>query len=250
MTQIPRSGPHPPGRDGTYADIGGRLAAVRRRITAAEREYGRAAGAVALLAVSKGHPPAAVSAAAAAGQQSFGESYVQEAVPKIQALAHQALEWHFIGRLQSNKAKLIGRHFAWVHSLDNLQVAQVLSRHRLAQAPPLSVCIQVNVSGEPQKSGVAPDGVTALAEAVAALPGLALRGLMAIPAPSDDFSEQRRSYALVHERWRQCRDAGLSLDTLSMGMSHDLEAAICEGATMVRIGTAVFGPRLPPGGAR
>lgn len=225
------------------SDIKDRLDAVRRRIAAAEAQYDRPAGSVALLAVSKGQPATAVAAAAAAGQRLFGESYVQEALPKIEALAGEGLEWHFIGRLQSNKAKFIGRRFAWVHSLDNLKAAEALDRHRPAGSPPLNVCIQVNACGERQKSGVAPERVPALAEAVAGLARLRLRGLMTIPVPSDDFSEQRHAFGIVAERWRQCRAAGLALDTLSMGMSRDLEAAICEGATIVRIGTAVFGPR-------
>lgn len=225
-------------------DVKDRLDTVRRRIAAAEVKYQRPAGSVALLAVSKGHPAPAIGAAATAGQRLFGESYVQEAVGKIEALAPRDLEWHFIGRMQSNKAKLIGHHFAWVHSLDNLKAAEALSRHRPAGAARLNVCIQVNASGERQKSGVAPERVMALAEAVAPLAHLTLRGLMTIPTPSDDFAEQQRAFSIVAERWRACRDAGLALDTLSMGMSHDLEAAISQGATVVRIGTAVFGPRL------
>jgi len=225
------------------SDIAARLDAVHRRIAAAESRYGRSAGSVALLGVSKGHPAPALAEAAAAGQRRFGESYVQEALPKIEALASQDLEWHFIGRVQSNKAKQIGRHFAWVHGLDNLKAAEALDRHRPAAAPPLNVCIQVNAGAERQKSGVAPDRVLALAEALAALPRLALRGLMTIPSPSDDFQEQQQAFAVVAARWRECREAGLALDTLSMGMSRDLEAAISQGATLVRIGTAVFGPR-------
>lgn len=224
-------------------DIQQRLDAVRRRIAAAEHVSHRQAGSVTLIAVSKGHPVAVLRRAAAAGQRRFGESYVQEAVPKIAAMADLGIEWHFIGRLQSNKAKDISRHFAWVHSVDSLRAAQALARHRRDDAAPLNVCIQINASGERHKAGVALGEVTDLARDVAALPHLTLRGLMTLPMPGDDFVEQRRVFKLVHDAWQACRAEGLALDTLSMGMSQDLEAAISQGATLVRVGTAVFGRR-------
>lgn len=225
------------------SEISQRLAHVRQRIATAEQSYRRPAGSVSLLAVSKGQPEHAIRSAIAAGQYLFGESYLQEAVGKITALADPAVQWHFIGRVQTNKAKLISRHFAWVQSVDSLRAAQHLNQHRPAEMAPLNVCIQVNISGEPQKSGVAPAQLGELAAAIAALPRLRLRGLMAIPAASRDFAQQRRAFKLVHEAAQGIRARGLALDTLSMGMSADLEAAIAEGATMVRIGTAVFGPR-------
>jgi pyridoxal phosphate enzyme (YggS family) len=202
---------------------------------------------VRLLAVSKTKPAADVRAAVAAGQRAFGENYVQEGVDKIAALGSAGLEWHFIGPLQSNKTRPVAEAFDWVHGIDRLKIAERLSAQRRPDLPPLNVCIQVNVSGEASKSGVAPAEVPALAQAVAALPQLRLRGLMCIPEPSDDESLVRSRFATL----RRLRDAlvtdGMTLDTLSMGMSHDLEAAIAEGATIVRVGTAIFGERqLPP----
>jgi len=195
---------------------------------------------VGLLAVSKTQPAAAIREAFAAGLRDFGENYLQEALDKQAALADLALTWHFIGPIQSNKTKPIAEHFAWVHSVDRLKIAQRLSDQRPAGLPPLNVCLQVNVSGEASKSGCAPEDLQPLAQAVAGLPRLHLRGLMCIPAPSDDPAEQHAAFA----RLRALRDAlGLGLDTLSMGMSQDLEAAIAEGATWVRIGTALFGAR-------
>ena len=220
------------------------LQATRGRIDAAARAAGRDPASVALLAVSKTFPATAVAAARAAGQRCFGENYVQEAVAKIDALAGLAdIEWHLIGPLQSNKAKLAAERFDWVQSVDREKIAQALAAARPAGRPPLSVCVQVNVSGEPTKSGVRPEEAVALATAVAALPGLRLRGIMGIPEPTADPVRERAQFRALAGCFRQCRDAGLAVDTLSMGMSADLEAAIAEGATMVRVGTAIFGVR-------
>jgi len=225
------------------ATIFANLQAVKARMAAAAQAAGRNPDGIALLAVSKTFPPEAIRQAAEAGQRRFGESYVQEALRKFEALADLDLEWHFIGPLQSNKTRAVAEHFAWVHSLDRLKAAQRLSAARGPQRIPLQVCIQVNVSGEQSKSGVAPDQLGELAKAVAGLPNLRLRGLMAIPEPTDDVALQRRRFSEL----RQLKDSlcaqGLDLDTLSMGMSGDLEAAIAEGATVVRVGTAIFGER-------
>lgn len=196
-----------------------------------------------LLAVSKTWPAERVREAAAAGQQAFGENYVQEGVVKVEALAGLGLEWHFIGPLQSNKTRLVANSFAWVHSIDRLKIAERLSEQRDVHLPPLEVCIQVNVSGEESKSGVAPDDLPDLARAVAALPRLRLRGLMAIPEPTSDVALLRARFACLRQLRDQLNAGGLQLDTLSMGMSDDLEAAIAEGATMVRVGKAIFGSR-------
>ena len=220
-----------------------KLQAVLARIADAARLYGRDQADVRLLAVSKTWPAAALREVAAAGQRAFGESYVQEAVGKISELRTLGLEWHFIGALQANKTRLVAESFDWVHSVDQLRIAQRLSEQRPSLLPPLSVCLQVNVSGEASKSGVSPAAAPALAAAVAVLPGLCLRGLMAIPAATDEFGEQRRAFRCLRELSERLRADGLLLDTLSMGMSHDLEAAIAEGATLVRVGTAIFGER-------
>ena len=196
-----------------------------------------------LLAVSKTWPADSVREAAAAGQRAFGENYVQEGVAKVEALAGLGLEWHFIGPLQSNKTRLVANSFAWVHSIDRLKIAERLSEQRDVHLPPLEVCIQVNVSGEASKSGVAPDDLPELARAVSALPRLRLRGLMAIPEPTSDVALQRARFASLRQLREQLNAGGLQLDTLSMGMSDDLEAAIAEGSTMVRVGTAIFGGR-------
>jgi pyridoxal phosphate enzyme (YggS family) len=200
---------------------------------------------VTLLAVSKTFPATAVLEAHAAGQRAFGENYVQEALDKIQALAslRSALEWHLIGPLQSNKTRVVAEAFDWVHSVDRLKIAQRLSEQRPEQMPALQVCLQVNISGEASKSGVPPAEVPALARAVGALPRLKLRGLMAIPEPAGDFEAQRRPHRALRELLAQLQAEGLALDTLSMGMSADLEAAVAEGATIVRVGTAIFGGR-------
>lgn len=219
------------------------LQAVKNRIRAACRAAGRDPASVALLAVSKTWPAPALRQVAACGQQAFGESYVQEGVAKVTALADLALEWHFIGPLQSNKTRPVAESFAWVHGIERLKIAERLANQRPAHLPPLQVCVQVNVSGEASKSGCAPAEAPALCRAVAALPQLRLRGLMTIPEPSDDPMLQRQRFAALRQLRDQLADTGLLLDTLSMGMSDDLEAAITEGATIVRIGTAIFGQR-------
>ncbi|HAF90365.1 MAG TPA: YggS family pyridoxal phosphate-dependent enzyme [Pseudomonas sp.] len=220
--------------------IANNIAKVAARIREAAQAAGRTPSAVGLLAVSKTQPAAAIREAFAAGVGDFGENYLQEALDKQAQLGDLALTWHFIGPIQSNKTKPIAEHFDWVHSVERLKIAQRLSAQRPAHLPPLNLCLQVNVSGEASKSGCAPEDVTALAESVAALPNLRLRGLMCIPAPTDDPQEQRAAFA----RLRHLKDSlDLPLDTLSMGMSQDLEAAIAEGATWVRIGTALFGAR-------
>lgn len=223
--------------------VADRLQTVWARIRTAEQRFQRPAGSVALLAVSKTQPPAAIAAAAAAGQHCFGENYVQEALEKIARLAALKLEWHFIGPIQANKTRLIAENFAWVHSVDRLKVAERLNAQRPAPLPPLNVCLQVNISQEATKSGLDVADVLAVARVVATLPRLRLRGLMAIPAPTADFDVQRQSFARVRQAQERLIAAGLALDCLSMGMSDDLEAAIAEGATLVRIGTAIFGPR-------
>ena len=213
------------------------------RIARAAEAAGRDAAEVRLLAVSKTWPADSVREAAAAGQCAFGENYVQEGAEKVDALAGLGLEWHFIGPLQSNKTRLVANRFAWVHSIDRLKIAERLSDQRDAHLPPLEVCIQVNVSGEASKSGVAPGELPELAHAVAGLPRLRLRGLMAIPEPTSDVALQRARFATLRQLRDQLNADGLALDTLSMGMSDDLEAAIAEGSTMVRVGTAIFGSR-------
>ncbi len=220
------------------------LQAVIQRIAAACARAGRDPVAVRLLAVSKTWPEAAVRTAVEAGQVAFGESYVQEALPKMAALAGLALEWHFIGPLQSNKTRPVAESFAWVHSIERLKIAERLSAQRPEHLPPLNVCVELNVSGEASKSGCTLDEAPALCRAVAGLPRLKLRGLMAIPEPDNEKSAlARRRFASVRCLQEQLVAEGLALDTLSMGMSHDLEAAIMEGATIVRVGTAIFGER-------
>lgn len=221
----------------------GRLRAVRARIEAAARQAGRDPAGIRLLAVSKTFDAAAVRDMAACGQRAFGENYVQEAQAKMAMLADLPLEWHFIGPIQSNKTRPIAERFAWAHSLDRAKLAERLSAQRPAHLPPLQVCIEVNVSGEASKRGVAPADLPALAAQVACLPGLALRGLMAIPAPEADPAAQRAAFRRVRAAFDDLIARGHALDTLSMGMSADLEAAIPEGATIVRIGTALFGER-------
>ena len=224
-------------------DVGAALSTVRARIGELERRYRREPGSVALLAVSKTKPPEAVQAAIAAGQQAFGENHLQDAMTKVEALAGSGVSWHFIGAVQSNKTRSITAHFDWVHGIEREKIAARLSAQRPAGREPLDVCIEVNVSGEDTKSGVPPAEVEPLARAVRELPGLRLRGLMAIPRPSANIESQRVPFRLLREILDDLNAKGLGLDTLSMGMTGDLEAAVAEGATIVRIGTAIFGPR-------
>ncbi len=221
---------------------------VRERIWQACQQARRPAGAVSLLAVSKTFGADAVRQAYAAGQRAFGENYIQEGVDKIAALADlrdPAIEWHCIGPIQSNKTRLVAIHFDWAHSVDRLKIAQRLSEQRPADKPPLSVCLQVNIDGGPNKAGVAPQEAMALARAVGALPGLRLRGIMTIPEPAPDFASACAVHAQARELFDALNAAGLGLDTLSMGMTADLEAAVQSGSTMVRVGSAIFGARAP-----
>lgn len=233
--------------------IGIHLQEVKGRIASACIRAGRNANTVTLLAVSKTFPAAAVRAAHAAGQTAFGENYVQEALDKIEALAdlRADLEWHLIGPLQSNKTRPVAAAFDWVHAVDRLKIAQRLAEQRPAHLPPLQLCLQVNISGEASKSGLLPAEVPAVARAVAALPAarVRLRGLMAIPESAEDLAAQRVPHRALHELLGTLNDQGLALDTLSMGMSADLEAAVLEGATVLRVGSAIFGARpRPPAG--
>jgi hypothetical protein len=220
-----------------------RLRAVQARIAGAAAAAGRDAATVRLLAVSKTFGAAAVRAMAACGQREFGENYLQEALGKQAALSDLTLLWHFIGPIQSNKTRAIAENFSWVHSVDRLKIAERLSAQRPPSLPPLMICIEVNVSGEASKGGVAVAELPALAEAVSKLPGLRLRGLMAIPAPTPDVAAQRAAFRQVRQAYHALIACGHALDTLSMGMSADLDAAILEGATIVRIGSALFGER-------
>ena len=222
-----------------------RLAGVRQRIQQACQAAGRDPASVGLLAVSKLQPAQAVRQAQQAGQQAFGENYVQEALDKMAALAdlRGATEWHLIGPLQSNKTRVVAEAFDWVHSVDRLKIAQRLSDQRPAQLPPLNVCLQVNISGEASKSGLLPQEVAQVAAAVAALPRLRLRGLMSIPGPAQGLQAQQAPHRALRLMQQELNQRGLALDTLSMGMSDDLEAAVAEGSTMVRVGTAIFGAR-------
>jgi hypothetical protein len=223
--------------------IASNLQAVHERIARAARAANREPGAVVLLAVSKTFPAGRIAEAHAAGQRAFGENHLQEAVEKITELRDLGLQWHFIGPIQSNKTGPIAAHFNWVHSVEREKIARRLNDARPEGLPPLNVCIQVNVSGEASKSGLAPGEEAGLAEAIARMPRLALRGLMAIPEPASDVALQRRRFALLRELKDRLVARGHALDTLSMGMSDDLEAAIAEGATIVRVGTAIFGAR-------
>jgi hypothetical protein len=223
--------------------ISERVQAVTAAIRQAELAAARTAGSVQLIAVSKTQPAQAIREAWQAGQRAYGENYLQEALDKITQLTDLPLQWHFIGPIQSNKTRPIAEHFDWVHGVDRLKIAQRLNDARPAERPPLNICIEVNVSHEASKSGVMPAEVPALAHAVAALPRLRLRGLMAIPAPTEDLALQRRQFAALRALLDTLLQDGLPLDTLSMGMSADYTSAIAEGATMVRIGTAIFGAR-------
>jgi hypothetical protein len=229
-----------------YSRISGNLAALHQRMAAACAAAGRPPESVALLAVGKAQPGAALAAAAAAGQRDFAENYAQEALAKIAALPRADLRWHFIGPLQANKTAAIAQHFDWVHGVDREKIARRLSDQRPAALAPLQVCVQVNISGETSKSGVAPADAATLCRAVAALPRLRLRGLMAIPAPLKKGDSPRVAYRRLRELYESLRRSGLELDTLSAGMTDDFEDAIAEGSTMIRIGTAIFGPRTTP----
>ena len=243
----------------TDGDVAASLGRVRADIERFAARHGRDAGSVTLLAVSKTKPVAAIAAAIAAGQRAFGENYVDEAIGKIDALGRRAathdpaagdapIEWHFVGSIQSRRCAAIAERFDWAHGVDREKVARRLSERRPEGMAPLDICLQLDIDGEDSKGGVRPDGLEALAERCAELPGLRLRGLMAIPAPRDTLDAQRRAFAEVRERFEALRARGhADMDTLSMGMSGDLEAAIAEGATIVRVGTAVFGARAPRG---
>ncbi len=216
---------------------------VLQRIRRAEQQFQRVAGSVTLVAVSKMQPIAAIVALAAAGHRCFGESYVQEAVPKIAALTAWPLEWHFIGPCQANKTRRIAEQFAWVHSVDRLKIAQRLNEQRPPELPPLNICVQVNLSNEDHKHGLTVSEVPDVLAAMAQLPRLKLRGLMTLPAYETDFMRQRQVFAKLRQLQETINQHGFMLDQLSMGMSDDLEAAIAEGATLVRIGSAIFGAR-------
>jgi len=219
------------------------LQAVHAAIDQAALMAQRDAAQISLLAVSKTVPATVVREAYSAGQQAFGENFVQEALDKMHDLRDLPLQWHFIGPIQSNKTRAIAENFSWAHSVDRFKIAQRLSEQRPTNLPPLNVCLQINVSGESTKGGVAPDEAEELAHAIAILPRLKLRGLMAIPAPAEELAVQRAAFTKMRELLMRLNNAGLNLDTLSMGMSHDLTAAIMEGATIVRVGTTIFGSR-------
>lgn len=223
--------------------IADNISHIQLRLDSYAARYQRQRSAIRLLAVSKGHRASVLRQAYACGLHEFGESYVQEALAKIHELADLAIDWHYIGGIQSNKTRDIALNFDWVHSIDRLKIAQRLSAQRPATKPPLQVCLQVNISNEASKSGIALEELQQLASAVAKLPRLQLRGLMALPQASEDINEQRLAFRQMHQAFMQLRHQGLMLDTLSMGMSGDMEAAIAEGSTLLRIGTAIFGER-------
>ena len=226
------------------SELHDRLQQVRREVAEAERQFGREPGSIKLLAVSKTRNAGDVLALAQLGVSDFGENYVQEARAKIGQLSGHSLTWHFIGPIQSNKTRQIAECFDWVHSVDRIKVAHRLNAARPADLPPLNICIQVNVDAESTKSGIGPDEVEQLAEQILPLSGLNLRGLMALPAPTEDFAGQRHSFLRTRRLQEQLTDKGYRLDTLSMGTTGDMRAAIAEGATIIRIGTALFGPRI------
>ncbi len=226
----------------TMNTIAQRLAQIRVRITQAEQRYQRPPGSVELLAVSKTRPLSELQVLNECGQQTFAENYLQDALPKIAEL-NGKITWHFIGPLQSNKTRPVAEHFHWLHTLERLKIARRLNEQRPTSLPPLNICIQVNISADPDKSGLAPEAAEALAYELATLPRLRLRGLMTPPRRQNDFEKQRQPFRQLHALYTQlCRD-GFELDTLSMGMTGDLEAAIAEGSTLVRVGTGLFGPR-------
>ena len=224
-------------------NVASNLTAVTDRIRVAEHQAHRTPQSVTLLAVSKTKPAALIEAASAAGQRCFGENYAQEAVEKAEALKHLNLEWHFIGPIQSNKTRGLATHMDWIHTVEREKIARRLNDQRPDGMAPLNICLQVNISGEASKAGILPTEVLNLADAISALPKLRLRGLMAIPAPSEGIDAQRRPFKALKDIWDELKGTYPELDTLSMGMSGDLEAAVLEGATIVRIGTDVFGAR-------
>lgn len=224
-------------------DVATALARTRERIATAAQQAGRDPAGITLVAVSKTKPAALIAEALDAGQRDFGENYLQDALAKIETLAAREPLWHFIGDIQSNKTRDIASNFAWAHAIDRFKIARRLSEQRPDRMAPLNVCIQVNIDGEASKSGIAPEAAAELADRIAALDNVILRGLMAIPAPADDTDAQRRPFAALRELMDQLNASGHTLDTLSVGMSADLEAAIAEGATHVRVGTAIFGAR-------
>lgn len=221
-------------------ELAQRLTRLQETIREYEARHGRTPGSVALLAVSKRHPVSAIECAFAAGQRAFGENYVQEALAKIASLATLPIEWHFIGPLQGNKTAEVAANFSWVHTVDRIRIAERLNKQRPVDLPPLNVLIQVNVSGETSKHGIVADAVPALATEIAALPRIKLRGLMTLPALNPDFGAQRAAFGVLREL---ASHSAVAMDTLSMGTSDDFEAAIAEGATIVRLGTVLFGPR-------
>ncbi len=226
----------------TDVNIGDNIHRIKRKISSTANLYPKAADDIQLLAVSKTFSAQAIRAAYTAGQRLFGESYIDEAIEKIQLLSESDIEWHYIGPIQSNKTRKIASHFAWTQSLGTARHARRLNEHRLGQSP-LNVCIQVNISGENTKSGIALHELEGLAELVSGLPNLKLRGIMGIPAPEKDFEKQRKAFAKLAQAYDRLQNQGYLLDTLSMGMTSDMQAAIAEGTTMVRIGTAIFGQR-------
>ncbi len=229
---------------GIMATIASNLQAIHTAIADAALRIDRSQNEVTLLAVSKTFSSDAIRQAFQAGQHCFAENYVQEALVKMAELRDFTIEWHFIGPIQSNKTRAIAESFAWVHSVDRLKIAERLSVQRPPHMPPLQICLQVNISNEASKSGVSPAQLATLADEVSKLPNLTLRGLMTVPAATENESAQRAAFAQLHELYEQLKQQGLPLDTLSMGMSHDFTAAIAEGATMLRIGTAIFGARI------
>ncbi len=224
-------------------DFSENLKIVMERIHAAAQKYGRSVDSIRLMAASKTFSADDIKIAASAGLQEFGENYAQEAIQKIKTLADPKLIWHYIGPIQSNKTRLISENFNWVHSIDRIKTARRLNDARPDSSPPLNACIQINISGEKSKSGIAPQQLLDLARQISTLPNIRLRGLMAIPAVSKDTDEQRQSFKLVNQYFQSLNKENFKLDTLSMGTSNDLEAAIAEGSTMIRLGTAIFGPR-------
>jgi len=226
-------------------EITTQLIDVKQRIRDAASTYGRDPDSIQLLAISKTRPSSDIEAAYRSGQRAFGENYLQDALPKIEALAHLEIEWHFIGAIQSNKTADIARHFSWVHTLEREKIARRLNDQRPAELPPLNVFIQVNISGEASKSGIKPTEVASLAAIIAELPNINLRGLMAIPSPETTFEAQSSNFKALFGLQTQLIEQGFQLDNLSIGMSNDLEAAVAEGATWLRIGSAIFGQRSP-----